>query len=151
MRQSRKISFKAVKDLPESLAKKINMKSKDIVSAFWDTMNGNDFFKAAEWLTEDFECVWPQSSEVICGRENFAAINTNYPAHGTWKFRINSLLAEGDQVVSDVSVTDGTVSARAITFHTIRNNKICKQVEFWPDDFAAPEWRAQWVKRTDGK
>lgn len=122
------------------------MKAKDVVSEFWKSMNGNDFFKAAEWLAEDFECVWPQSSEVICGRRNFAEINTSYPANGLWKFTINSLVAEGDQVVSDVSVTDGTVRARVITFHTIKNDKIFRQVEFWPDDFPAPAWRAHWVK-----
>lgn len=123
------------------------MQPKDVVKTFWETMNSNDFFKAAEWLSEDFECVWPQSSEIISGRRNFAEINTSYPTHATWKFKINSLIAEGDQVVSDVSVTDGTIRARAITFHTIKNNLISRQVEFWPDDFPAPEWRSQWVSK----
>lgn len=123
------------------------MQPKDVVKKFWETMNSNDFFKAAEWLSEDFECFWPQSSEIISGRRNFAEINTRYPTHGTWKFKINSLIAEGNQVVSDVSVTDGTIRARAITFHTIKNNLISRQVEFWPDDFPAPEWRSQWVSK----
>lgn len=123
------------------------MKPKDVVEKFWETMNSNDFFKAAEWLSEDFELVWPQSSEIISGRRNFAEINTAYPNQGIWKFSINSLIAESDQVVSDVSVTDGTVKARAITFHTIKNDLISRQVEFWPDDFPAPEWRSKWVSR----
>ncbi|MGM0601152.1 MAG: nuclear transport factor 2 family protein [Candidatus Rifleibacteriota bacterium] len=123
------------------------MEPKNVVKKFWETMNSNDFFKAAEWLAHDFECIWPQSGEAISGRRNFAEINTSYPAQGAWKFTINSLIAEGDQVVSDVSVSDGTISARAITFHTISNNLISRQVEFWPDDYPAPEWRSQWVKR----
>ncbi len=127
------------------------MKPKDVVEKFWESMNGNDFFKAAEWLADDFELVWPQSSEIISGRRNFSEINTSYPAQGLWKFTINSLIAESDQVVSDVSVTDGTISARAITFHTIKNNLISRQVEFWPDDFPAPEWRSQWVKTESEK
>lgn len=123
------------------------MKPKDVVIAFWETMSSNDFFKAAEWLSEDFELVWPQSSEIISGRRNFAEINTAYPANGTWKFKVNSLIEEGEKVVSDVSVTDGTVKARAITFHTIKDNLISRQVEFWPDDFPAPEWRSKWVHK----
>ena len=115
-------------------------------SPFWKAMESNDFNKGSEWLSEDFECYWPQSSELIIGRESFAQMNTNYPANGTWRFNINSVVCEGNQVVSDVDVTDGTVSARAITFHTVENGLITKQTEFWPDNYDAPEWRRQWVK-----
>ena len=30
------------------------MEPKDVVKKFWETMNSNDFFKAAEWLAHDF-------------------------------------------------------------------------------------------------
>ena len=122
------------------------MNAKEVVIAFWKAMESNNFYKASEWFSEDFECYWPQSSELIVGRTNFAEINTNYPANGTWRFHINSIIHEGDQVVSDVGVTDGSVSARAITFHTVENDFITRQIEFWPDTFEAPEWRKQWVK-----
>lgn len=122
------------------------MSAKEVVIAFWKATGSNDFYKASEWLSEDFECYWPQSSELIVGRTNFAEINTNYPAKDTWRFHINSIISEGNHVVSDVNVTDGTVSARAITFHTVENGLITRQTEFWPDSFEAPEWRRRWVK-----
>jgi len=122
------------------------MKAKDVVIAFWESMNTNDFEKASLWLSEDFQCFWPQSAEVIKGRENFEAINTNYPSQGKWQFEINAIVCEANQVVSDVSVTDGHIIARAITFHTIENGLISKQVEFWPDNYEAPEWRRKWVE-----
>ncbi|NRF25673.1 nuclear transport factor 2 family protein [Vibrio coralliilyticus] len=122
------------------------MNAKEIVNAFWQAMQSNDFYKASEWLSEDFECVWPQSSEKIVGRDNFAALNTNYPSHGIWTFEIHSIVCEGEKVVTDVSITDGTQSARAITFHTVVNGLIAKQLEFWPDNYPAPEWRSQWVE-----
>ncbi|KFI12352.1 nuclear transport factor 2 family protein [Vibrio coralliilyticus] len=122
------------------------MNAKEIVNAFWQAMQSNDFYKASEWLSEDFEGVWPQSSEKIIGRDNFAALNTNYPSHGIWTFEIHSIVCEGQTVVTDVSITDGTQSARAITFHTVVNGLIAKQLEFWPDNYAAPEWRSQWVE-----
>jgi hypothetical protein len=109
-------------------------------------MKTNDFKKASEWLSEDFEGFWPQSSELIVGRNNFFAINSYYPANGKWLFEINSIVCENDTVVTDVSVTDGIQKARAITFHTIKDNLIKKQVEFWPDEYPAPEWRSNWVK-----
>ncbi len=122
------------------------MNAKEVVIAFWKAAESNDFYKASELLSEDFECYWPQSSELIVGRKNFAEINTNYPVNDTWKFHINSVISEGNHVVTDVNVTDGTVSARAITFHTVENEFITKQTEFWPENYEAPEWRRQWVK-----
>ena len=100
------------------------MKPKEVVLSFWESMRSNDFCKVSEWLSEDFKCVWPQSSEVIVGRKNFAEINTQYPSNGVWQFILNTIVAEGSCVVTDVSVTDGVQQARAITFHTIKNDLI---------------------------
>ena len=125
------------------------MNSKEVVLSFWKAMQTNDFYKASQLLSEDFECFWPQSTELIVGRENYAKINTYYPAKGKWDFKINSLIGEETQVVTDVSVTDGVQKARAITFHTVENGLIRKQVEFWPEDFEAPEWRSEWVKKIE--
>ena len=123
------------------------MNSKQIVEQFWKTMGDNDFYAVTELLHDDFTLEWHQSGERIRGRENFAKINTAYPAEGKWRFTINSIVAEGDVVVTDVSVTDGVRQDRVITFSTLRDGKIWKQVEFWPDPFEAPAWRAQWVEK----
>ncbi|NJN80315.1 MAG: nuclear transport factor 2 family protein, partial [Anaerolineales bacterium] len=64
-----------------------------------------------------------------------------------WTFHINHIVAEGDMVVSDVNVSDGKVHDRVITFSTIRDGKIWKQIEFWPQAFEAPEWRVKWVEK----
>ncbi|MGT3832184.1 nuclear transport factor 2 family protein [Vibrio cholerae] len=122
------------------------MNSKDVVLSFWNAMKTNDFAKASEWLSLDFEGFWPQSGELILGRENFVAINAHYPANGHWLFDIHSVVCESDSVVTDVSITDGVQKARAITFHTVENGLIIKQKEFWPDEMLPQEWRAQWVK-----
>ena len=123
------------------------MNNKQILENFWATMETNDFYAASQLLHDDYTLEWPQSGERILGRENFAAINTNYPAEGKWHFEINQIVAEGDIVVTNVSVTEGKITGRAITFSTIRDGKIWKQIEFWPDPFEAPAWRAQWVEK----
>ena len=122
------------------------MKPREVVESFWASMRTNDFHAAGRWLADDFECHWPQSAEVICGRANFAEINTRYPAAGLWRFDLVSLVSEGNTVVTDVKVTDGAVQARVLTFHTVDNDLIKKQVEFWPDPFEPPVWRRQWVE-----
>lgn len=118
----------------------------EVVRQFWETMQGNDFYAVGYLLGDDFVLEWPQSRERIRGRENFARMNAEYPAQGRWQFTINRLFGNDNEAVSDVSVTDGKVHGRAITFSTVRDGKIVKQVEFWPEDFPAPENRRHLVE-----
>lgn len=122
------------------------MTSKEIVLKFWELMQSNNFYQATEVFSDDFQCFWPQSSELIIGSKNFTKINTEYPVKGKWDFKLNNILEDGNQVVTDVSVSDESIQARVISFFTIKNNRIQKIVEFWPDDFEAPEWRSRWVE-----
>jgi len=110
-------------------------------------MQTNNFKAAGEFLHDNFILEWPQSGERIRGRGNFLAINENYPAHGRWEFTIHHILAEEEEVVSDLSVTDGVITGRVITFSTIRDGKILHQTEFWPDPFEPAAWRAGWVEK----
>jgi len=123
------------------------MNNKQLIESFWSTMGTNDFYTVAQLLHDDYVLEWPQSGERIRGRDNFAAINTYYPADGKWTFKINHIVAEGDTVVTDVSISDGTKHDRAVTFSTVLDGKIWKQVEFWPEPFESPDWRTQWVEK----
>ncbi|MCV3271559.1 nuclear transport factor 2 family protein [Roseobacter sinensis] len=117
--------------------------------AFWKAMQSNDFVHASSWLSEGYEGYWPQSRELIRGRTNFIEINRQYPAAGRWQFDIRTLIAEGSRVVSEVDVTDGVVSARVITFHQVERKRIRSQLEYWPDPFPTPAWRARYVEVID--
>ena len=119
----------------------------EIIREFYQRMNSNDFQAAAELLSEDYILEWPQSRERIRGRANFVAVNVEYPAYGPWRFTTNHIVASVTEVVSDVSITDGTQMARAITFHTVQAGLIIKQVEFWPENYPAPENRRHLVER----
>ncbi len=121
--------------------------AKQLIARFWAAMNANDFAGAGELLHDDYELDWPQSGERIRGRANFVAVNAHYPAAGPWRVTVDRLVAEGDEVASQVTVTDGVVVARAITFSTVRDGRIWRQAEYWPDPFAPPPWRAQWTER----
>ena len=121
--------------------------SKQIVDRFWATMQTNNFKAVGELLHDDYTLEWPQSGERIRGRANFIAVNENYPAHGRWEFTIHQIIAEGNEVASDVDVTDGVIRGRVITFSTIQEGKILHQTEFWPDSFEPAEWRARWIER----
>jgi limonene-1,2-epoxide hydrolase len=121
-----------------------------VVEQFWATMETNDFRAAGQWLHDDYILDWPQSGERIRGRDNFAAINEHYPAAGLWRFIVHRLIADDNGVATEVTVTDGVIVGRAITFSEIRDGKIIHQTEYWPDPYEAPDWRAQWVEKVKG-
>ncbi len=121
-------------------------KAAAVVAAFWELMESNDFRSVGAVLSDDFVLDWPQSGERIRGRENFAAMNEAYPAHGRWHFTINEVVGNESDAVSDVSVTDGARRDRAISFFTVRDGTIVKIVEFWPEPFPAPENRRHLVE-----
>ncbi|MEP5152194.1 nuclear transport factor 2 family protein [Planktotalea sp.] len=125
-------------------------RTQEVVQAFWEGMNSNDFVATARLLSNDFECRMPQSGEVIKGPQNFAAFNAAYPAKGPWRFTVNRCVSEGNTAVTDVSVTDGDLKATVITFHTVAKGLITRQVEYWPDPFPAQAWRAHLVSELKG-
>ena len=123
--------------------------NRQLIERFWATMGTNDFRAVGDLLHDDFVLDYPQSGERFRGREHWIAINANYPAHGRWHFVVHRIVADEHAVVTDVTVTDGVVVARSILFSEVRDGLIARQTEYWPDPFAAPAWRAQWVARTD--
>jgi ketosteroid isomerase-like protein len=127
----------------------MSAKAVGIVADFWQLMMSNDFRRVGAVLADDFVLEWPQSKERIRGRDNFAAINEQYPAHGRWTFTINKLVGDDCEAVSDVSVTDGVLEARAVSFFTVEAGLIQKIVEFWPDSFPAAENRRHLVERME--
>src|SRR5262245_26802419 len=115
----------------------MNDKALDLVQEFWRLMATNDFRSVGALLRDDFVLDWPQSGERILGRDNYAAMNEQYPTTtGRWTFIINRLVGDEDQAVSDVTVNDGVQTARAISFFEVRGGKIVQMVEFWPAPFA---------------
>lgn len=105
----------------------------DVVREFWRLMATNDFASVTAVLAQEFVLEWPQTKERIRGAERFARMNEEYPGHGRWRFTINRLVGGGSEAVSDVTVTDGARTDRAISFFTVVRGKVTRIVEFWPE------------------
>jgi ketosteroid isomerase-like protein len=125
----------------------ITDETRRVVLQFWTSMQANDWTGAAALFADGYVLDWPQSGERIRGAANFVAINASYPAAGRWRFTIERLVVEGEVAVTDVVVSDSAVTARALTFTKVRDGRIASQIEYWPDPFEAPTWRAAWVER----
>lgn len=120
-----------------------------VVREFWRLMETNDFHAVTSVLEKDLLVEWPQSRERMRGAATFARMNTEYPTTGTWTFRIDRLVASGPDVVTQVSLTDGTQSATPISFFTVNDGKITRMVEFWPEPFPPAENRRHLTELMD--
>lgn len=122
------------------------MSADDVVREYWRLMATNDFASVAAVLAPEFVLEWPQSNERVRGAANFARMNAEYPSHGPWRFEVHRIVASQEAAVSDVGVTDGVQSARALSFFTVSQGKVTRLVEFWPEPYAAPANRAHLVE-----
>jgi limonene-1,2-epoxide hydrolase len=104
-----------------------------VISAFWAAMQANDWDRAAGYLAPGCVVDWPCSGERIVGPSDYAAVEARYPTGtGRWEFDVQRLVADGDMVVSEVTVTDGEQSARVVAFSDLEGEHVVHQVEYWP-------------------
>ena len=109
-------------------------------------MATNDFYSVKSVLSPELVVEWPQSRERIRGPERFCQMNAEYPTDSRWHFQINRLVASGESVVTQVSLTDGTQSAEPISFFTVQAGRITRLVEYWPEPFPPAENRRHLVE-----
>jgi ketosteroid isomerase-like protein len=123
--------------------------AESVVREFWRLMGTNDFASVQAVLADDFVLDWPQSRERILGPANFARMNAEYPASGRWTFQLHRLVASTDEVVTHVTVTDGSQVAQAVSFFTVAAGRIVRLVEFWPEPYAPPANRRHLTEPLD--
>lgn len=118
-----------------------------VVEALWRAIQARDWEGVAALLADDFVCEWPVSGERIRGRENFVAVNRDYP--GDWRIEVRRVIAEGERAASEVAVRIGEKVDVAVSFYELREGRIAREVDYWPEPYAAPEGRAHLVERMD--
>jgi len=119
-----------------------------VVRALWNRILDRDWNGVGELVAEDAVIEWPASRERITGRDNFVAVNREYPEG--WSIHVLRIVADDDQVVSEVEVPHTELGIfRVASFWTVLGNRIVRGTEYWTtlgaDD--APQWRARYVER----
>lgn len=120
--------------------------NQQVIEALWAAFDRLAFEDVRPLLHDDFVCEWPQSREMIRGRDNFIAVNANYP--GAWRITIRHLTACDDRVITEIEARDGAECHTAISFFWLRDGQIVHLREFWPDPYPAPAWRSAWVEQS---
>ncbi|MER7758657.1 nuclear transport factor 2 family protein [Streptomyces sp. NPDC097619] len=118
------------------------MEASRVVESLWERIQARDWAGVAELLAEDAVVDWPVTGERITGRENYVAVNREYPEG--WSIRVLRIVAEGDRVASEVEVPhEGIGVFRAASFWTVREGRIVRGTEYWTGvgSESRPAWR----------
>src|SRR5712692_7876099 len=104
------------------------MQPSKVVEALWGRIQARDWSGVARLMADDAVVEWPTSRERIVGRTNFVAVSREYPEG--WSIRVLRIVAEGDQVVSEVEVPHEDQGVfRAASFWTVRDGQIVRGTE----------------------
>lgn len=118
------------------------MSASDPVHQYWNFVQDRNWDGVASVLSEDIVVDWPATGERITGRSNFVRVNSEYPEG--WTIKVRSVIAQGNQVASDVEVPmEGVGVFRVGSFWTVHEGVIDSGVEYWVQvgGEARPNWR----------
>jgi hypothetical protein len=106
------------------------MDASTVVTQLWTRVQARDWAGAGELIAADAVIEWPVSAERIVGRDNYLAINSQYPEG--WQIRILRVIGCGDEAVTEVEVPHETMGVfRAVSLWTVADGKIVRGTEYW--------------------
>ncbi|MFD5552491.1 nuclear transport factor 2 family protein [Streptomyces sp. NPDC127068] len=108
-----------------------------MVAASWDRIQARDWSGVIDLVADDAVVEWPVSGERIVGNRDFVAVNSEHPEGSS--IRVLRVVADGDEVVSEVEVPHGDRGVfRAASFWTVRQGRIVRGRERWTSLGADP-------------
>lgn len=121
-----------------------------IIRSLWERIEARDWGGLAALLAEDVRVEWPASRELISGRENFVAVQSEYPEG--WSIRLLAAIADGERGATEVEVpfTGGEVF-RVSSWWTVRGGVVIAGTEYWITlgQDPTPQWRLPFVRVGD--
>lgn len=108
-------------------------------------LNAKDVEVMNEVFVDDSILSWPQSGEIIRGRENRQGVYRAFPSLPT--ITPYRTVSSGDLVISEAELDYGTETYQVVFIFECRDGKIVRETAYWSKPFPAPEWRAKWVER----
>ncbi len=116
---------------------------RELARLWWDAVDRTDFDAAIALMAPDTIVDWPLSNERMASPESWKSVNQHYP--GRWYASIQSIIADNETVVTATEITDGSIVVMVISYFTVIDGLITNLIEYWPETYAAPGWRSQWV------
>jgi len=108
-------------------------------------LNAKNIAVMNEVFVDDSVMSWPQSGELVRGRENRQAIYGAFPALPT--ITPYRTVASGDLVVTEAVLDYGGDAYQVVFIFECQDGKIARETAYWSKPFTPADWRAQWVER----
>lgn len=110
------------------------------IRGFWQAVLKQDAEQMRAYLHPAAVIRWPNTNEQFTAEE-FVRANCAYP--NDWSGEVEMLREDGELTitVTRVRAADLPLSFHAISFITVRDEKIVAIDEYWSDDGEAPKWR----------
>ncbi|MBC9714587.1 nuclear transport factor 2 family protein [Streptomyces sp. TRM66268-LWL] len=116
------------------------------VETYWAAAEARDWTAFGEVLADDVVYEMPQSRERIRGKERYLQFNREYP--GDWHVHVLRIVAEGDEAVSWIQVTEGIKEMYAVNLFTAdESGRIVAITDFWPEPYEPPAGREHLAER----
>ncbi|HEX4479887.1 MAG TPA: nuclear transport factor 2 family protein [Rudaea sp.] len=96
---------------------------------------------------DDVVCEYPQSGEIIRGRQNLQALRSHHPGKPSG-FAVRRIVGQNDLWVTQYMITYEGKDAYTVSIMEFRDGKVSRETQYFADPFDAPVWRAQWVERS---
>lgn len=121
------------------------MTSKEIIEKFWQSVNDRNWDLFLSLVDNEVVYSLPQTREKVKGKLELKEFNENYS--GQWTLETIRVVAEENQGSSQILFKDNNEIQTGITFFEIRNGKIFKIEEFWPEPYDPPKRNSSSVIR----
>jgi ketosteroid isomerase-like protein len=117
------------------------------IDRHWAASAAGDQVVEHEIYHDDVVCEYPQSGEMINGRQNLQALRSHHPDKPS-EFIVRRIVGEGKLWVTEYTINYGGTRTFTVSVMEFRDGKVSHETQYFADSFHAPAWRAQWVART---
>lgn len=119
---------------------------REALDRHWAASAAGDQAAEHDIYHDDAVCEYPQSGEIIHGRQNLQALRSQHPGKPSG-FAIRRIVGEGNLWVTEYVITYQGKPAYTVSIMEFRDGKVAREVQYFADPFDAPAWRAQWVEQ----
>jgi ketosteroid isomerase-like protein len=121
-------------------------KIRAVIDRHWAASASGDQVTEHEIYHDDMVCEYPQSGEIIRGRDNLQALRSHHPGRPSG-FTVRRIVGKDNLWVSEYMISYGNKRAFTVSIMEFRDGRVAHETQYFADPFEAPAWRAHWVSR----
>lgn len=114
------------------------------VRQHWRALIAGDLEAEHAIYHDDAELEYPQSGELIVGRDNIRASRSSQPEFG--RIESSRIVGEGDLWISELIVTRDGRQTNLVSIMEFREGRVFHESQYFAEPLSPPEWRARWAK-----